>query len=838
MRFSRGWRNISTIIFRISNLSAGKRRLFTPQILQPKMSMLKTFFLPLLLIVAPLAAQAESEVIPGATERTPSRSQYFSWINNRNEGATESQTLANLEFFKWLHDEYGMKLDIYAFDAGIIDGPKYYGSMDSRKFKSQFPRGLDPIYQLARSFDCRLGVWLGPDGYGDTPEQEAARREMLVKLCRDYHFALFKMDAVCTQLRPEKRDAFAKTMIECRKHSPDLILLNHRLDLGHATPHATTFLWGGEETYIDVHMTNKQRSGTHSRVEAMSRGLVPQLQRLTEDHGVCISSCLDYWEDDLILQAFNRNLILAPEIYGSPWFLRDDEFPKLARIYNLTRRYRDILVKGMVLDEARYGSLAVARGNDDTRLLTMRNLEWRPALRKIKLDASIGLAEGSDVEVRQFHPTERIIGAFKFGDEIEVEVLPFRACLLLVDRKNTGGVGVLGPDYQVVRDVPGKDVVIKLLGEPGSWTGVRVLGDFSEAMLDGKPAEPDMFKSQPNVITRGSLPKVKFDGKPLKQPWHRQLGKPAEVSIPADAEVLYEATCFASDNDSHEVRAMRRSGPTAIPVVQKARDEFLKQPVMPALGILQEQLIDGDSKTNLYLCHLGKRGDGLRHLRLDLGNSLPLEKIVFELAFNEVPAFEAELPVAEVSADLKSWQTMPMTRKGLEMVVDCDANQAIRYLRSKWIPERVAEIRLFGKGGAALDAKSLNLSWLFPRFREPKKVWSLGFTLDEAASGSYLAVACNGMHGVEGAWVAMRVDGKSVGAAFRAPSFPVNPFENGGGRTDRNHSYFIPVTPDMIGKKCEVVVLGLDCNALDFTPDVWITAYPIPHAERVLTLSR
>jgi hypothetical protein len=65
-------------------------------------------------------------IVPGATELSPSRSQYFSWINNRNEGSTEAQTLANLEFFKWLHDEYGMQFDIYAFDAGNIDGPQYY----------------------------------------------------------------------------------------------------------------------------------------------------------------------------------------------------------------------------------------------------------------------------------------------------------------------------------------------------------------------------------------------------------------------------------------------------------------------------------------------------------------------------------------------------------------------------------------------------------------------------------------------------------------------------------------------------------------------------------------
>ena len=68
-----------------------------------------------------------TEINRGATEETPSRSEYFSWINNTNEGATEDQTLVNLEFFRWLHDEYGMQLDIYAFDAGAIDGKRFYG---------------------------------------------------------------------------------------------------------------------------------------------------------------------------------------------------------------------------------------------------------------------------------------------------------------------------------------------------------------------------------------------------------------------------------------------------------------------------------------------------------------------------------------------------------------------------------------------------------------------------------------------------------------------------------------------------------------------------------------
>src|SRR4030042_940941 len=62
------------------------------------------------------------------------------------------------------------------------------------------------------------------------------------------------------------------------------------------------------------------------------------------------------------MQAFNRSLLLAPELYGNPWFLRDDEYPKLARLFNLHRAYRDVLVKGLVLPEWSYSKNAVSRG--------------------------------------------------------------------------------------------------------------------------------------------------------------------------------------------------------------------------------------------------------------------------------------------------------------------------------------------------------------------------------------------------------------------------------------------------------------------------------------------
>ena len=169
-----------------------------------------------------IGAQSDKDIFPGADENTPSRAQYFSWINNTNEGATEKQTLINLEFFKWLHDEYGMELDIYLLDAGNIDGHgSLYTSLESSRFKNKYPNGLEPLYQKAKSFGCRLGVWLGPDGYGNTPEEAGQRTDMLVELCRKYNFGLFKFDRAVSALRQEKEKYFVNSMTQCRKYCPD-----------------------------------------------------------------------------------------------------------------------------------------------------------------------------------------------------------------------------------------------------------------------------------------------------------------------------------------------------------------------------------------------------------------------------------------------------------------------------------------------------------------------------------------------------------------------------------------------------------------------------------------
>ena len=782
------------------------------------------------------------KVFPGADENTPSRAQYMTWINNTAEGSTEAQTLINLGFFKWLHDEYGMVLDIYSFDTGNIDGVGYtYGSMDSERFKRQYPGGFGPIYEKARSFGCRLGIWLSPDGFGDTPEKEWARTDMLVKLCRDYNFMLFKFDGYAGGwLRPGKQDAFIHMLKESRKYSPDLIVLNHRLELGKALPYVTTELWEGAETYIDVWMPNKH-AATHHRAGALSRGLPPGLTRLTEDCGVCISSCLDYWEDDLVLQAFNRCLILAPEIYGNPWFLRDDEFPKLARICNLHRRHRDILVNGMVLPENEYGPFAVSRGDGSTRFITLRNLTWNPVRYKVKLDASIGLTAEGNIELRRLHPSERILGRYKPGAEIDVEVLPFRSCLLMAATKPASEIAVFGCDYELVRDIPVKPVIIKLMGLPGTKTSIKLSAGgrrFSKAMLDGDDVT--------DIVNGKSVP-IEFPGKPLKKAWHRKLGELKQCDLPADAESLYEAACFAANNNALEVRSLLRSGPSKIPQVQKARKAFFEQEVFVERGVWDKNLFDGKMDTSFNICrrwtdrswaNLGPWDPTINggSLRVDFGEAITIDKLTIRKTSKDFKPQKAE-----VSADLKEWIPIPSHRENQNDIIltKFPVNTPVRYLRIDDTPDTVAEIEGYRRG-LKLDRSKWRASNLFgPYVKAPTiAAWSLSFMLDEAPEGSYLAIPVIGRHGRECAYAALRIEGKYFGAPDRSLSYPGNVWEYCNAESDSDYTYYVPVTKEMLNRKIDVVVLILKGGSNDIKPEVWITAYPVPFQSIELVLTQ
>ncbi|MGV8096210.1 MAG: hypothetical protein AB2L24_30520 [Mangrovibacterium sp.] len=788
-----------------------------------------------------LASIAQEKIFPGADEKTPSRSEYFSWINNTNEGTTEKQTLISLEFFKWLKDQYGMQLDIYAFDAGAIDGKRFYGNMQSDRFRNQFPNGFTPIIKKAGAMGTRLGLWGGPDGFGNTPEEANQRIDMMVSLCRDYHFELFKMDAVCGQLRPEKYDAFNRMMTECRKYSPDLVLLNHRLNLGRGMAHSTTFLLGGAETYIDI-FTSNSTTASHHRAGALARELPPRLTRLTEDHGVCLSSYLDYWEDDLILQAFNRNLVLAPEIYGNPWLLRDDEYPLLARIFNLHRKYRDILVDGMVLPEDQYGLNAVSRGDDQTRLVTLRNLTWEPVTYSIKLDSSIGLKGMKNVQVRTYHPTEKIMGSFPYESKVTVEVLPFRSCFVkLSDASVDNEFSIGGIDYQIIPNAKDDSKLVQLMAMPGSKKKVKLTGDYSvykSATIDGKDV---------SSLLKGKSVTVQFDGESLKHSYHRKLTTLEECPIPDDAESVYESTCFAGSNNALEAQELARSGATRIPQVQAARDAFFNQQIFKDREIWDRYLFDGDLSSAYSVSMRHNMIDPLGiTFRLDLGKVTALDSLVIKTfdGYSLQPLKSEEGNNAKVSSDLVNWEDA-FFLAGKSMKMDLTSFRPIRYVKLHPAPLRIAEIIGY-KNGVMVDHSGWKASNLFsPYFPNhwrknlvnfAQKAWSSEIRLDEIPQGSYLCIAVNGEHGVEGAYAGLKIDGEYAGCPDRAPSFKSNVWEADVKEVDKNYTYYFPLKKEMIGKKIEVFVVGFDKDHLYLKPEIYITAYPIPFKKKLLVL--
>lgn len=793
---------------------------------------MKNYILPLSFFLLSLVGTAQEEVIfPGAGEKSPSRAEYFSWINNTNEGATDYQTLINLEFFEWMKHEYGMQLDIYAFDAGAIDGKRFYGSTGSDRFKKQFPGGFDPIYKKAGGLGIRLGVWGGPDGFGNTEEEAAERIEQMVKLCRDYRFALFKFDAVCGPLRPEKEEYFIEMMKRAREYSPDLILLNHRLGLEKGKSYATTFLWGGAETYIDVFMNNRT-TAPHHRAEALSRGVVPDLMRLTEDHGVCISSCLDYWDDDLILQAFNRSLILSPQIYGNPWLLRDDEFPVLASIFNLHRRYRDILVEGMVLPDE-YGPYAISRGDDNTRLITLRNLSWNDTVYSIKIGEEIGVTGGYMYNVKQYHPYIQLFGSFPKGETVNVKVPAFRSALVIVSSEKFSDPGIIGTPYRLIRDIGEGAVEIELLGFSGTTSYAQLENPqlYSDVFLEGEPS-PSLLK--------GRVIKIDFSGEPLTLPAHRKISDMLEREIPADAEALYEATIFAADNNALEVRSLQRSGPTSIPQVEAARDAFFKQETFTRRGIWDRNLFDGDITTGFWPSRkygIDQRVEG-GCFRLDLGAVINADSIVLITTdeYSLQPLLVGEANRVEFSADRVNWEEAWYIA-GEKMVIE--TGKPCRYLRFREYADRLTEIIVYSNGGM-VDPAHFRASNLFahPDRKRAVKSWSTGFVLDEIAPGSYISVAINGEHGIEGAYASMKVDGKYVGAPDRARSYPSNTWEYVNARGDSNYTYYIPVDENWTGRKIEVFVLAYDSSRSDLKPEVWISSNPAPHRALKLSLVR
>ena len=766
----------------------------------------------------------------GADEKTPSIPQYFSWINNTNEGATEEQTLTNLDFFKYMRDTFGMQLKIYAWDAGNFDGAsRTYGNLNGEKFRSQYPNGYGKVVDAAAKLGIRMGLWGSPDGYGDTPETEKARYDFFVHLCRDDHFAEFKLDGVCGTLRPEKAKLFGEMLAECRKYSPDLVVLNHRLNFYEAEKYITTFLWNGGETYTDVTIKN-ECTAMHNRAYMFTRGHTDGLKRLSEDHGVCISSSIDYFEDELIYQAFGRCLILAPEVYGNPWLMRDSELPRLARVYNLHRRNAAILVNGMLLPEE-YGSSACARGDGEKRFISTGNGTWHTKKITVRLNEEIGLAPCGKVRVSLHHPYEELLGDFDFGDSVEIELMPFRATLIEVSTPERAEPMLAGCRYEVVKE-----------DADGTPTEVRFLKAESGDIYLQKGAEKRLFARAKSCDDCEKAPV--FLGSLSSEPF-----------TPSRGEALYESSVFAADNDALEVRAVRRSGKTDIPEVKACRDAFFAQEVFALRGCENANMFDGcadtfyDSQSRTY-CDLSMRvADGC--LRVDLGGNVKFDRIEIDCFSCDEPTREV-LPqlipaFAETSSDFENWKRSDSVRvdvadenfvarvvrftvhdtydlPGKMLRLSYDISDCARYLRLSQSPDRIYAVRVM-KDGVDVTPRTARGNNMQASYGLKKTVCvkSAEITVPaDAKTGAKIAVAVEGTHGDEGVYCCLETDGTLRGFPQRAPDYKANVWEHRVVDSDKNNTFYFPVDASVIGKKVKVYAVFSNAAGADCIVNAWL----------------
>jgi hypothetical protein len=198
------------------------------------------------------------------------------------------------------------------------------------------------------------------------------------------------------------------------------------------------------------------------------------------------------------------------------------------------------------------------------------------------------------------------------------------------------------------------------------------------------------------------------------------------------------------------------------------------------------------------------------------------------------PILHGEGNWVEVSSDLRSWRRLSYLA-GTTMTIELDG--PARYLRFEVTADRLVEITGLSNG-QPLPRSKWRASNLFahPSQMKPVAAWHGRVTVDEKVPGAKLCIAVEGVHGVEGAYAALKIGDRYIGCPDRAASYPSNTWEYVNARRDTGYTYYAPVTPDMVGVPIDVWVLAYDAEHLDLHPVVWSSVDPVALGGRMLRL--
>jgi len=426
--------------------------------------------------------------------------------------------------------------------------------------------------------------------------------------------------------------------------------------------------------------------------------------------------------------------------------------------------------------------------------------------------------------VRMYHPYIHDMGYYAYGTGVDVTVLPFRSCLVkLTSAPEKDPVTVSGIPYQIVNDRVGSVAQIKLLGKPG---------------------ETYKYKISKGGKTRTQT--VTFPGERNDDDPYRCICEMEVCDVPDDASSIYYSTVYAADNNALELRSLKRSGETAIPQVQAARDAFFNQERFVGRAVSDRNLFDGDPGTffDVSMRWGDMRYFGNSMFTLDFGESVSLDKLVISTDSEHSLGYQKleQGVYVHVSDDLVNWKTLRFIT-ALDSELDMSTAGAVRYLRFMDCPLRLSEVTGY-KDGRKVCSDKWRATNLFIPYGDwqmkVEKAWKSEFVLDVIPENSYLCVAINGKFGTEKAWAGFKIDGEYVGCPDRTPSYTSNSFECPVRRTDSNYTYYLPLTPDMKGKKIEAWTLVMGGGASDsdieaVKPEIWMSNYPHPFKEQIIS---
>jgi hypothetical protein len=776
---------------------------------------------------------------------------YFDWLCHDNSGPREAEVLANFAALRRLKELYGLQFDIYNSDAGLVESQGTYYPQFKADFLARFPDGLKPLAEASKALGMRLGLWLGPDGFGETPDAMAARREQLLSWVRDFNVGLFKMDTVVSELAhpdkyilEKKYQALADALAQARRIDPGFIAINHRIN---DSPYMLTItdclLWRGEETYIDVHISNETAS-LYNRDCSIGRELTSEFFgtpcRLFEDHGICFNSCLEKWEDDLVTQAFGRASVLSPEMYGTFFFLGDEDYPRLARLIQLHKRLEPLLKTAYPLPG---GDIAHADGASS--LVLVRNMTWEPAVNTIPLDASIGLAAapGTALTVRQRHPWEMLMKrageGFVVGGRLSVDLDPFSLRLIQVDTVPPAEPIVAGAPYEVVPGPDGGSFGVKLLGTPGQTAEVALL-NFGDRLVRTAAGA---------TVPTGEAPwRVTFPGPAAAGPSFAKLADfRDDPALAADGTRLAELAKFTIDDDALETREMvrLRRAPSSLAEIEACR-AYMWDKVAAAEGTFRNAF-DGDPATRWsdgfprrspYTGSPAPYRAETSLWRIDLGQTADLATLELRIVRRTDAAF---LDAVETSSDLTTWtrtdglslaaaESMPaagsIRQRGKSIrIFDIDkgtkqpvsiairlAGGPCRFVRIRGRNFSVSEIIGYDGAGRPLDRSGWRATNFLGETPVPSRVLTAAHVPADDAPGREYAVAVTAgpakFDPVDGVYVVALVDGRPVVPRHRVPSYPYHNYEwNSGAPKLAGMTFRLPVDPAWKGKTVEFRVM-------------------------------